>query len=219
MIKDRWPPMESVSPARRRRSDVLIVVAVGAALAVAAVLALVVVGSTDDRTYTITTPAQAGGLTRLGAASTVRPSTVGYENIQQVVNGRARTPVTALYQEPSRRLLLTLQATTGDLGDPAGLLNRLRAHPPQVGQSKVEEINSSWKRLAATDPGPHGGRAVCGELSVSAPRSVPAESTITVCAWQTHHTFGYLFAPASPLSVADLAEVMRQMRPDLEKPA
>jgi hypothetical protein len=208
------------APARRRRSDVLILAAAVATLIVVAAIAVIVIVPKGDRTYAITMPAQAGGLIRNGTASTLGPSTIGYRNIQQVVTGRPRTAVAALYQDPPRKLLLTVQAATGDFGDPADLPNRIRAHPPQAGQQpSLPKVNTSWTRLAATDPGPHGGRAVCGELSVSLSQLPPTKTTFTDCAWQTRHTFVYLSAPVSPLSVADLAEVMRRMRLDLEKPA
>jgi hypothetical protein len=216
-------PTYAPAPPPRRRSTRLVVVAVVLAVVAAAAIALTVilVANSGETTYTIVTPAQAGGLPRDGTASTLDPSTPGYKNIQQVVNGRAKTTVSALYQNRSTNLLITMQAGTGELGDPSDLLERLRAHPPQASQSLLK-ISTSWKSLTATAPGPHGGKAACGEVSIKLSQLSTLQTTFTECAWQTGHTFVYLSAissPTSPVSPEELAGIMRRMRPDLEKPA
>lgn len=141
------------------------------------------------------------------------------------MNGRARTTSAAIYQDDAKTLVVTTQWGTGDLGDPADLLSRLRAHPPQAGggsTSSVLQIKTAWKDLAATDEGPHGGKAACGDVSISLGSLSSPQSQLTYCAWQTEHTFVALSAIASPLrpvSPAQLGDIMRRMRPDLEKRA
>ena len=139
------------------------------------------------------------------------------------MNGRAKDTVGALYQDEARALAVTTQWGTGDLGDPADLLSRMRAHPPLAGQSNsFVQVKSAWKDLAATDEGPHGGKAACGDASISLGSVGTLQSQLAFCAWQTEHTFVSLSAitsPTKPLAPGELAKIMRRMRPDLEKPA
>jgi hypothetical protein len=193
------PSYAPPAPRGRRPTRLVVIVAVLAAVAVAAIaVTIVLVESSGEPTYTITTPVKAGGLPRTGTPSNLDPSTAGYKNLQQIVNGRAKTAVSALYQDRATNLLVTMQAATGDLGDPADLLARLRAHPPQAGQSSILKINTSWKSLAAADPGPHGGKAACGEVSIGLSSLSALQTGFTECAWQTGHTLVYLSAISSP---------------------
>jgi hypothetical protein len=226
MAQPTGPAHEPIDPAYappappRRRSGVIILVAVAVVGLAAIAVTIALIETSGETTYTIVTPPTAGGIGIDGKPSTLQPSDIGYKNIQDVVGGRAKTTISALYRDPSRGLL-TVQAATGDLGKPDDLLNRLRAHPPQAGESVIK-LNSSWKRLIETDPGVHGGKAVCGELSISVSSLSLPQAGLTECDWQTAHTYMSLSLIASPgkqLTAEQLADVMRRMRPDLEKPA
>jgi hypothetical protein len=217
------PPVEP--PARRPRGRVIAISAGAAAvvvIAVAVVVTVLVTGS-GDTTYRIVTPAQAAGL-KMGdtGATPMDISTPQYRNLQKVLANRARNPVTVLYQDTAGSLYgLTL--ATGDLGDPKDLLTRVRANPPVAGESSVLTITTRWSSLAETEAGPHGGKATCGDVAISTGASSLPTAHLIQCSWQTEHTFGELGLPLNktgkPVTADGLADVMRRLRADLEKPA
>ena len=76
-----------------------------------------------------------------------------------------------------------------------------------------------WKQFGETEPGPHGGKAACGQVTAGG-KGIPALSValLTECAWQTEHTYGCLtMLGSSPPE--ELAAVTRLFRDHVEKPA
>lgn len=205
---------------RRRRPAVLVVALVALVVFVAIGVTVVLLTGTGATAYRIVTPSQAGGLQRNGNPDTLPPSSAGYRNLQKILGAAPANTVSALYRSPDG-LLFTVQAATGDFGDPGGLLGRMRASPPQGGGS-ILTITTRWEQLGATDPGPHGGRAACGQVlfGADARPSLLSSVHLTVCAWQTRHTVAMLTATIpQTMTPPRLADIMRRMRPDLERPA
>ncbi|HEU5156452.1 MAG TPA: hypothetical protein VFU43_05605 [Streptosporangiaceae bacterium] len=215
------PPLEP--PARRSNRRVIAVLAgVAALVVVAAVAVAVVVLRSGETTYRIVTPAQAGGL-KLGSSgpSPVDTASANYQNLQKVLRNRAQTAVNVVYEDTAGTLY-SLKLASGDLGDPTDLLTRLRANPPVAERSAVLTITTRWNALAETNAGPHGGVAACGDVVISTGLSSLPTGHLTQCAWQTEHTYGEVAVPlpkSGPVTTDGLANSMRRLRADLEKPA
>lgn len=101
--------------------------------------------------------------------------------------------------QPARPLNVLFMGGTGPVGDPESFLQKIRPTTFIAGQD--------------ADPGEKGGKAVCGTFAVLA-------DTHTYCAWATPDSYGVVASnratlnPRFPL----MAEVMRRIRNDVEKP-
>jgi hypothetical protein len=184
-----------------------------ALLAAGLIIAIALTTSGDGDGYDVATPRVAGGLVIEGeGGSEMDSEALNRTEAQVIVGRRATRGVSANYAGANVRVTFTGVAGT-DLGDPADLVTRLNANPPQVLQRFPGRV--SW---AEVDPGPHGGKAACGTVTAElAGRPV----TVVTCAWQTRQTFGQLteVPPTGgnqTLSANAMAELMRRMRADLE---
>ncbi|MFI0374159.1 hypothetical protein ACH35V_40410 [Actinomadura sp. 1N219] len=102
-------------------------------------------------------------------------------------------------EEPVRPINVLFVGGTGRVGDPADFLQKARPTTFIAGQD--------------ADPGEKDGKAVCGTFAVLA-------DTHTYCAWATADSYGVVASnrpslnPRFPL----MAEVMRRIRADVERP-
>jgi hypothetical protein len=198
------------------------VLAIGAAIAVSAASC----GSPaihSPAAYKIRTPSVAGGW-KISASGPGGFTTADLQasRLQILVDGKARHAVAAFYDDPATStdpntgIQVVFDGATGSLGNPAGLIARLRADPNLV--TTLPGAIVTWHEVA---PGPHGGRAACGDVTDPA---VSALARVPFCAWQTTTTFGQLTLlpnALGPLTMtADaLGDLMRRMRLDVETPA
>jgi hypothetical protein len=198
------------------------VILAAVAVVILTIVAVVIVRSTSsETTYTLSAPDQAGGLSMTYGkpAQVFLPAHAG-NDLQKILGRRALDSTVALYRSQDGRVF-GLDMASGDLADPKHLVSRLRTNPPASGNSNLHLSTTRWTSLAETDPGPHGGKAACGDVAVES--HTPPERAL-ICSWQTRHTYGNLVVYAvtqqgqQPMTVDQLADVMRRMRTDLEKP-
>jgi hypothetical protein len=166
--------------------------------------------------YQIRTPPLAGGW-KISASGPggLTVADIAASPLQLLVFRKARHARAAFYTDPVTGIQVLFGGASGPLGNPADLIARLRADPGVVTTHRGVVV--TWHEVA---PGPHGGRAACGEISPSQSPGAP----LPFCAWQTTTTFGLLTElDTTPvglgMTVDGLASRMRRMRPDLETTA
>ncbi|MFA1544347.1 hypothetical protein [Actinomadura monticuli] len=218
VIRDGTGPLPPVpgapGPRRRRVPRLLLVVGVSAAAAVALMagaLAFRTVGGGAERdARTTADPASkkvisagpaAGGLRK--DALTAPQASAAYPFIAGAVEAGglpvAEQGLAVYTEEPVRKVNVLFMGGTGQVGDPAAFLRKVRPTTFITGQG--------------ADPGDQGGKAVCGTFAVLA-------ETHMYCAWATRDSYGVVASnhptvnPQFPL----LADVMRRIRKDVEKP-
>jgi hypothetical protein len=208
------PAMPGAPPARRRRPPRLLLLAgaglVAAVMLGAGVLAFRTVGGAAKDARTTGVPASkkvidagavAGGLRKDGL--TAPQASAAYPFVAGAVEAGG-VPVAekglAVYtEEPVSQVNVLFAGGTGQIGDPADFLQKARPTTFIAGQG--------------ADPGPKGGKAVCGQFAVLA-------DTHTYCAWATKDSFGVVASNRATLNpqFALMADVMRRIRKDVEKP-
>jgi hypothetical protein len=116
--------------------------------------------------------------------------------------------VTAVYEAPG--------TTDPDTGNPkeviyVGLDSGLTS-PSSFLSGFLHTVTDSMSsvQFSSTNPGPNGGTAEC------VTGFSPDVGTETLCGWATETTVGVLDASGRDYSPAQLAAIMRQMRPYLE---
>jgi hypothetical protein len=205
----------------RRRWPLL---ALGGAVAAAAAITVAIVPGGSPGTgspaaaYLIVAPPAAAGwkITEAGPGGATL-SLLEASPLMQHFYGVAGRTAAGIYFDPASgaspdsAASVVFGGASGSLGDPAGLIARLRADPGQA--VSRPGVVAGWHEV---DPGPHGGRAACGDVTyLSPPARVP------FCTWQTPTSWGELSQlPATPVSgvltTDGLASLMRRMRADLE---
>jgi hypothetical protein len=197
-------------PAKKSRTGLVIGLLVGA-IALVAVIVVGVVFATggSGKQYQIVATESAGGLNLLpdSVPESSPGSSKDKRQYQLEYGGTVDSGVFTTYADGGTDLVFG--GVNGKFRDPDKLVSRLRSASLLPGVSV-------WKDI---DPGPHGGKAACGENAT--------DPTISFCAWQTSSTFGEIMAMPSPetlrkdlspksVSVTELADSMRRMRLDLE---
>ncbi|MFG2091204.1 MULTISPECIES: hypothetical protein [unclassified Spirillospora] len=211
-------PPGAPAPARRRRLPRFLLVT-GAATVAAGVLMVGVLafgmegagtagGEKDARTIgvpasgkVIVAGAMAGGLRK--DALTAPQASAAYPFVAGAVEA-AGIPVVkggqAVYtEEPAGPVDVLFMGGTGPVGDPEAFLQKVQPTTFIAGQD--------------ADPGRKGGKAACGTFAVLA-------DTHTFCAWATRDSFGVVASnrPALSPQFPLMADVMRRIRNDVEKP-
>lgn len=193
------------------------VLAVGAAIAVPVVSSGSPAPSVSAADYRIVTPPNAGGW-RISTSGPDGLTLADLEasRMQRLVDGKAQHGVASFYTDPATGTTVIFDGASGPLGDPADLIARLRADPTQI--TTLPGAKVTWHEV---DPGPHGGRAACGDVTDP---SLSPLVRVPFCVWQTTTSFGQLTQlPNGPgpgnLTADALADLMRRMRPDLETAA
>ncbi|MDL4777767.1 hypothetical protein [Actinomadura xylanilytica] len=106
---------------------------------------------------------------------------------------------TAMYtSRPEGLETVLFMGGTGQVGDPAAFLKKARP--------------STFITAEGAEPGKGGGRAMCGTFAVLA-------DVHLYCAWATRDSFGIVASdePASSPDTGAMADLMRRMRPELER--
>ncbi|MFI0411366.1 hypothetical protein [Actinomadura sp. 3N508] len=152
-------------------------------------------------TTVISAGATAGGLRMDGL--TAPEASAAYAFVATAVEA-AGVPIAergkAVYsEEPARPINVLFVGGTGNVGDPEGFLQKARPTTFIIGQG--------------ADPGANGGKAVCGTFAVLA-------DTHTYCAWATADSYGVVASnrPSFNPRFALMADIMRRIRKDVEKP-
>ncbi|TDD83690.1 hypothetical protein E1293_14160 [Actinomadura darangshiensis] len=210
------PAMPGAPAVRRRRPPRLLLIAGGAVVAAVVLMAGALAFRTDGGpaakkdARTTAVPAS-GKVIEAGAAAgglhrdrlTSPQASEAYPFIAGAVEAGG-VPVAehgmAVYsEEPVRRVNVLFAGGTGRIGNAADFLQKAQPSTFIAGQD--------------ADPGGAGGKSVCGTFAVLA-------ETHTYCAWATEDSYGIVASnrptvnPQFPL----MADVMRRIRKDVEKP-
>jgi len=191
------------SPPKKNKTGLILALA-GAAVVVVIVAVIVVVslsggGGIGGQKYTISTPPSAGGYPQAGDSGSDP-----YGNAFKNLLGSRGTVVSAAYDVNGTTVTFTGVSGT-DMGDADGFRQGLAN-------------SGSGANITHHDTDPGGsGSAGCAEITV-------ATVTVPLCYWQTDTSLGMVTASPSltggtSMNWNQLADVMRQMRPDVEKPA
>ncbi|MEO3781722.1 hypothetical protein ABGB12_00165 [Actinocorallia sp. B10E7] len=195
------------SPAPPKNNKTGLILALAGAAVVVVILAVVAVVSLSggdgigSQKYTVSAPATAGGYPQV-TDSSGDP----YGNAFKNLLGSRGTVVSATYDVNGSKVTFTGVSGT-DMGDTNGFRQGL-------------ESSSAGAQVTIHDTDPGGsGTAGCAEITV-------ATVTVPLCYWQTDTSLGMVTASpdingASVTSMqwTQLADIMRRMRPDVEKPA
>lgn len=194
-------------PPRKNKTGLILAVVGGAVvLVIVAAIALVTLssgggGGLGSEKYTISAPPSAGGYPQVND-STGDP----YGNTFRNLLGSRGTVVSATYDVNGSKVTFTGVSGT-DMGSKDGFRDGL-------------ESSSAGANVTIHDTDPGGsGSAGCAEITA-------ATVTIPLCYWQTDTSLGMVTAnpdistgSVKTMDWNQLADVMRQMRPDVEKPA
>jgi hypothetical protein len=159
-------------------------------------------GGSDSTKYAVSAPQSAGGYTKVSDSST---ATGGSNAFNSLLGGA--TVVSATYQSGNQKIIFT-----GAAGDFANV---------DFGKA-YKSVGSTTFQTYDTDAG-GAGSAKCVEVKIT------TVSTST-CYWNTKGSFGSVTSipdlsaalnggSAKSMSWSELADVMRKMRPDVEKTA
>ncbi|TDC65591.1 hypothetical protein E1200_18190 [Actinomadura sp. GC306] len=222
VLPDGTGPLQAVPgqapPAKKKRLPWFALGATTAVVAAAALVAGVFVfrlsgeagGSADRDARTAGAPAsekiiEAGGSAGGLAKDPLTPpqASAAYPFVAAAIRA-AGIPASergeAVYsEEPARPVNVLFMGGTGRVGNPEAFLQKVQPTTFIAGQD--------------ADPGRRGGKAVCGTFAVLA-------ETHTFCAWATRDSYGVVASnratlnPQFPL----MADVMRRIRNDVEKP-
>ncbi len=197
-----FPPSPHKPPNHRKG----IALGIGGIVAVVVIIIVVVVvanlGGAGSDKYTISTPPTAGGYPQVNDSTGDT-----YGNTFRNLLGSQGTVVSATYDAGGTKVTFT-GVSGSNLGSSDGFRQGLQGSGASV-------------TIHDTDAG-GPGKAACAEITV-------ATVTIPLCYWQTDTSLGMLTASPDLTSVtsgggqsigwSQLADIMRKMRPDVEKPA
>ncbi|MFD0687554.1 hypothetical protein [Actinomadura fibrosa] len=195
---------------RGRLPGLLLGAGIGACLLALLIAGVLVLRSGADRkapavskasTKRIATAAIAGGLRKDGV--TAPPASAAYPFVAAAVRAGgipAAKDGTAVYtDQPTGEVNVLFMGGTGQVGDPAEFLRKIRPTTFVTGQN--------------ADAGAGGGRALCGTFAVLA-------DVHLYCAWATKDSYGIVASnvstPGEPVPL--MADLMRRVRQDVEKP-
>ena len=189
-------------PARLRRSDHRLWLAVPAVViaAAAAVTAIIMSGfpSHGGPVHAMQTPARIGSFVRA----------VGMENVTQLAGlrtgviqasaGQASNVKSAVYESGNQAAGSTVQVMMFIGG-------HLATAAPAA---SITGFTQKFARAAVVSAGSLGGQAACAEEGAT------SSSQVSICAWFDNDSFGEIVSPT--MNATTLATVMRTVRPDLE---
>ncbi|MFE9428490.1 hypothetical protein ACFYNO_36720 [Kitasatospora sp. NPDC006697] len=169
--------------------------------------------------YRLTAPQTAGGYPqgRPPAATTQLVDSGLGQNAKLL--GLTGTPVRATYDDAADGAWVFYSGLNGSGFDPDRLHDAL-THPVTTGDDGAGDHTTF--SYADTDPGPHGGRAICDSLLV---RAAFLTTTATTCSWFTATTAARVTVVIKGdgsntkigFTAADVAPIMRAVRADAER--
>jgi hypothetical protein len=177
---------------------------VAATVAVVLIFVFVVHGTSSSKSWTLITPATAGGLSRNntpGISSGLGTAMGGIRSqFNQLPNaGRIKSTVEGVYnlghgQTGGIPHLVVFVGLNGTFND----------------QAVLNGMVAGGDNLPKVSPGPHGGTAECGN----------GGSDNEVCFWVTKTTIGFIVVEPNGAEAANALDgLMISMRTDLEQPA
>ncbi|WP_344247753.1 hypothetical protein [Actinocorallia libanotica] len=190
----------SPAPPRKNKTGLILAIVGGVVVvAIVAVVALAALGGGDDGSeYALSAPPTAGGYPKSTDAAGDT-----YGSAFRNLLGSKGTVVSATYDAEGSQVTFT-----GITGPGMGDRDDFR-----------QGLQSSGTNVSFHDTDPGGsGSASCAEMTMGT-------ITIPLCYWQTSNTLGMVMAAPNltgngqSLGWSQLADVMRKMRPDVEKPA
>ncbi|HEY3681679.1 MAG TPA: hypothetical protein VGL93_01485 [Streptosporangiaceae bacterium] len=171
----------------------------GVTAALAAIVVLVVVLTQPD-SHSLSTPASAAGFTRDNAAEQRINTEELKRNLRNQANGKVKRVVSAVYSNAPGG---TANTEVLFVGGEASSMDT---------QSFIDDFTSTAQNTQSVgNTGGLTGKGACGELTDSAGRDAVA------CVWADNDTFGQFLMLTDGHAVGDLADLMRRMRPVLEK--
>lgn len=204
-----FPPVSSdgygfASPSRRRTGAVVTVI--GAAVAVTLVVVVVALYAlrSNGPSHTLFTPPMAAGLHRDTAAESRVPALAQQRvRLRRLAGGKLKQVDSAVYRRgdsttPAATQVVFFGALATDGIDVNGFAAEFGSSARRAGDTVT---NVAAGRL--------GGKAVCVQRRTARERSV-------ACLWVDEDTFGEI-VPATPMSAASAAALMRRMRVDIEQ--
>ncbi|MCO5998528.1 hypothetical protein [Actinoallomurus rhizosphaericola] len=170
------------------------------------------------KAYVLTTPP------RIGAYPRYRMTADQQRMLAQALAGQTRalgisgTQISAVYEDKADQLYAVFAGLNGSGFDPATLHAKLW-RPPQTQVVGTARMTSSWED---TDPGPHGGAAICNQ-TLGQSGMIAAEGTS--CSWMSTTTFGVVFLrqPRGARQIfynqtaANIGPIMRKIRAAVER--
>lgn len=178
----------------------------GVTLVLALIVGLVVV-VTQPASHTLTTPKAAGGLNRDRAAEQ-RISSIERlkRSIRRSAKGDVDRVVTAVYGEPGQDATSSSGRGVLFVGVKADGLNE-----DELIKNFMESARQEGGKTTSVTPGKLGGKAACGELRDSTNESA------ALCTWADNDTVGQFIPISAARPLGQMANLMKRMRPDLEK--
>ncbi|MFJ5122537.1 hypothetical protein [Kitasatospora sp. NPDC088548] len=134
--------------------------------------------------------------------------------------GVTGTPVHGYYDDRAQGAWIFYSGVTGSGFDPDRLHDALNQPPATRNDGAGDRISTN---AVDTDPGPHGGRAICNTVLV---QNAMLTTAVTTCSWFTATTAagvsliikGDGTSTKVGFTAADVAPVMRAIRADVEHP-
>ncbi|MBC3839241.1 hypothetical protein GXW82_00610 [Streptacidiphilus sp. 4-A2] len=133
--------------------------------------------------------------------------------------GLSGTPVHAYYDDRADGAWIFYNGVTGTGFEPDHLHDLLDTTPAVTEDGAGDRITTS---AIDTDPGPHGGRAICNTMLV---QNTMLTTAVTTCSWFTATTAAEITLIIKGdgtntkigFTAADVAPIMRTIRADVEK--
>lgn len=133
--------------------------------------------------------------------------------------GLSGTPVHAYYDDRADGAWIFYNGVTGTGFDPSSLHDALDKAPAVTEDGAGDRITTN---AVDTDPGPHGGRAICNTMLV---QNVMLTTAVTTCSWFTTTTAAEVTLVIKGdgtntkigFTADDVAPIMRAIRADVEQ--
>jgi hypothetical protein len=158
----------------------------------------------------LSTPATAAGLAQDPSGSTEKENLTAFEGYWVSSAGKIDNGVATLYDDPADNAAIEFIGVNGTGFDPSSF------HTKVAGMLSGAGVAAD---LSSTDPGPHGGQALCEAPS---PTSTLDNSVEVTCMWMTSTTIGGISARmnggsgAPTIPVTAFGDLMRKIRLDVE---
>jgi hypothetical protein len=203
----RDPAPHGYPPPKKRRTGVVVgLVVAGTVVVLAAVAAGLAIGHPNRTTHVILTPPTAGGLTRDARQEAALADRLDQAEriFRESAFGDVESFASAVYDK-----------SVSEPGSPAGAVVFLGATikgaqggPGDFVDAFDRSASARGYQVTEVDAGP-GARGACAQSRTSV--------VITTCAWATDDSMGELLPAVQGWQTDHLADLMRAVRPDVER--